>query len=131
MRLGRSENSNVLQICIVIGQKWRPKLDQINQFLKSEGIDSGRIYLQKYGHTLRVFKISAVRKILENMLPFSFLKREQISAGLDYLNGRITGDELIAIFNHEYELGKRRTRPPAVAASLTRLELRTPKSTRI
>ncbi|HEV2139415.1 MAG TPA: hypothetical protein VGR53_11305 [Nitrososphaerales archaeon] len=124
IRLGRATNSRVLQICIVIGQKWKPKLEQLDSFLRSVGIDSAKIYLQKYGHTLRVFKISAVKAILANMLPYSFLKREQIRAALDYLEGKITGDRLVSIFNHEYELGKRRTGAPAISAPLTKSEVR-------
>jgi len=118
VRLGRAEGSKVLQICIVVGQKWRPKLEQIDHFFRAMGIDSGRIYAQKYGYTLRVFRISAVQKILAGMLVYSFLKKEQIRAALDYLAGRITGDGLIAIFNHEYDLGKRRRRPPSASVPL-------------
>jgi len=54
----------------------------VQGFLRVNGIDSAKIYLQKYGYTLRVFKISAVKEILANMLPYSFLKREQINAGV-------------------------------------------------
>ena len=126
-RLGRYRNSNVLQIVIVIGQKWKPKLDQINHFLKTNGIDSARIYPQKYGFTLRVFRISAVKRILSGMLPCALLKKNQISTALSYLEGRITGDQLIAVFNHEYHLGKRRKQLPPMSAPLTRAELRTPR----
>ncbi len=127
IRLGRAKESNVLQISVVIGQKWRPKLEQINSFFREMGIDSGRIYLQKYGYTLRVFRISAVKTILANMLPYSFLKREQIRAAMDYLDGKITGDQVIEVFNHEYDSGKRRTRPPAVSVPFTKLQLRIPR----
>lgn len=101
-----------------------PKLDQIDLFVRSARISSAKIYRQKYGFTLRVFKISAVKEILANILPTSFLKREQASTALDYLNGNITGDELIVLFNTEYELGKRRSRPPAVSVPYTKLEAR-------
>jgi hypothetical protein len=124
VRLGRSKGSRVLQICVVIGQKWKPKLVQVEQFLESVGIDSAKIHLQKYGYTLRVFRIESVKQILANMLPYSYLKREQIRAALDYLNGKMTGDRLIAIFNREFALGKRRTRPPPISAPLTKLNLR-------
>ena len=120
VRLGRASGSRVLQICIVIGQKWKPKLEQLNGFLKARGIDAGRIYPQKYGHTLRIFRISAVKQILAGMLPYSFLKREQIHAALGYLNGELTGDQLIAAFNREFELGKRRGRPPDVSVPLAK-----------
>ena len=71
---------------------------------------------------MRVFRISSVKETLANILPYSFLKREQIRAALDYLDGRITGNQLLAIYNQEYELGKRRSRAPAVSAPLTKLE---------
>ena len=119
-------HSGVLQVTIVIGQKWRPKLEQLNEFLRMNGIGSGKIYLQKYGYTLRVFRISAVKTILSHMLPYAFLKREQIDAALRYLDGGITGNEVLAIFNREFEQGKRRTRPPNVsvpaAKSMKKLE---------
>ena len=130
VRLGRAKN-RVLQICIVVGQKWKPKLDQIDNFLRGVKIDSGRIYAQKYGYTLRVFKISAVKVVLGDIIPYSYLKREQASAALAYLDGEITGDESTAIYPREYELGKRRSMPPAVSAPLTNLELRTPSPARL
>ncbi len=99
-------------------------MDQLDWFLRNVGIDSARIYLQKYGYTLRVFKITAVKEILANMLPYSFLKREQIRAALDYLDGKITGDRLVAIFNHEFELGKRRSKAPSVSVPFTKLDVR-------
>ena len=70
--------------------------------------------------TLRVFKISAVREILTRILPHSFLKKEQIRAALNYLNGKITGDELVTIFDQEFELGKRRIRAPNISVPLSR-----------
>ena len=130
VRPGRSPNPNVLQICIVTGQKREAKLEQVNSFFTSVGIDSGRICPQKCGYTPRVFKIAAVRKILNNVLPFPFLKREQMAAALVYLEGRIAGDKLVQLFAREYELGKRCTKPPQVSAPLIRLELRTVKNPR-
>jgi hypothetical protein len=131
VRLGRAINSKVLQICVVIGQKWRPKLDQIDRFLREAGIDSAKIYPQKYGYTLRVFRIAAVKEILANILPYAFLKREQIRAALDYLNGKISGDRLVAIYNREYQLGKRRSKAPSVSVPFKKLGVRSKRRNQV
>jgi len=128
VRLGRTRGSRVLQICIVIGQKWKPKLEQLNRFLRTKGIDPGKVYPQKYGYTLRVFKISAVKMILANMLPHSFLKREQIRAALNYLDGKTNGNRLLSMFDREFEREKRRGRPPKVSIPLPKRNTKGRKS---
>lgn len=120
IRPRRTKKSDLLEVCVVIGQKWKPKLEQLDNFLRSKGIDSAKICEQKYGYTLWIFKMSAVVQVLTSMRSFAFLMKEQIRAAWKYLRSQITGDKAIAVFNREYELGKRRSRPPAVSAPLSR-----------
>lgn len=117
----RRTRNYVLAILIVIGQKWEPKLKQLERFLASQGIAS-RLYSERAGHSLRIFQASSVRELLERIEPFSFLKRPQIMSARQYLSNKITGDEFLRTLSKEYANGKRRRAPPRVDVPYRREE---------
>jgi len=104
----------------VIGQKWKPKLEQLMDFLVSKGVRGVRIYEEQFGSTLRIFDTASIRSVRQPMLPYAFLKKQQIAASLDYFENRIAGDELMRVSMREYKLGKRRTKPPHATLPYTR-----------
>ena len=53
-------------------------------------------------------------EMLRNMLPYLCKKAIEAKAALDYYEGRITGNELMAIFKQEVEAGRRERRPRKV-----------------
>lgn len=107
----RRTRTYVVSFTIVIGQKWKPKLEQLETFLLSQQIEGAKIFNERFGYSLRIFNIHSISKMLKHMLPYAFMKKVQISTTLDYFDDKITGDELLRLFEKEYELGKRRTKP--------------------
>jgi len=111
----RKTRNYVLALSIVIGQKWEPKLKQLNDFLAFEGITS-RIYTEREGHSLRIFEINSVRALLQGIEPYSFLKQVQVTSALSYLADEITANELLTILSLEHARGKRRRAPPPLTS---------------
>ena len=59
-------------------------------------------------------RFESVSLALERMLPFLFKKSNEARYALDYYEGRIRGNDLIALFKEEVEAGRRERRPHKV-----------------
>lgn len=100
---------NVLIITLTFSQKHRPLLETIARFLKENGIGCIVYKSSETVHEIRVRRIADVRRLLRMMK--LILKREQAVAALAYFDGKITGNEVLQIFDSEHRLGKRRSTP--------------------
>ncbi|MDE1853190.1 MAG: LAGLIDADG family homing endonuclease [Thaumarchaeota archaeon] len=101
--------SGVLIIFLTISQKYRPLLEEIAQFLKLNGIDCKISRNSPTVHEIRVRRIESICKLLTRMS--LSLKREQALATVAYYDGRITGNQLLEVFDLEFKAGKRRSTP--------------------
>lgn len=61
-----------------------------------------------------ISEYESVKRMLAKMLPFLYKKANEAKAALDYYEGRITGNDLVAIFVQEVEAGRRERRPRRV-----------------
>lgn len=105
----KKSGANVLGIGARMGQKSRQVLDQIGLFLSEEGIHSS-VYKPLRGIcSLEVIRFDDVQKFLAKIDPV--VKREQVQAALAYLEGRISGDELISQYDFEFRSGRRKKSP--------------------
>lgn len=112
----------VLVIFLTISQKYRPLLEAIAQFLKLNGIACKISRNSRSVHEIRVRRIESICKLLTRMS--LSLKREQALATVAYYDSKITGNQLLEIFDLEHKAGKRRSTPlkPGVGYPLTRFE---------
>jgi len=101
--------SNVLVLTVGITQKSKEVPLKIAAFLRTQGIGS-RFTLNKLGiHNLRIGRVKDIISFLSHLT--LEVKARQVDASLDYLRGRITGNELLSIFKEEYLAGRRRQLP--------------------
>ena len=94
-------------------------IDQINnvrEFLNGHGVRTGNILRMSKGtaYMIAVSRFAAVREALRQMLPHLYKKANEVQAALDYYEGKITGNALMAIFQNEVEAGRRERRPRKV-----------------
>ncbi len=107
----RGANPCVVRVSVSISQLWRPKLEQTLSFLASEGVSGSIVHDRGSISILEVRTATSLKSLLRAMEPFANLKKKQIEAALDYLEDRITGEQLFQIMEAEFRDGKRRTAP--------------------
>ena len=56
--------------------------------------------------------------MLRKMLPFLYKKANEARTALEYYDGRITGNELMAVFRQEVDAGRRERRPRKVVVDV-------------
>lgn len=90
---------------------YKPQIDNVDHFLQSEVMTTPNIFLSNRPKSkvwnLRLTERGGLLRALNPMLPWLFKKRSQVQAGIDYLEDRVTGDQLIARFNEAINLGMR------------------------
>jgi len=89
---------------------WPPQLAQVKRFLESQGISVGIVRATGTGgYKIQVAGILSLRKCAQAMLSGNniFKKRRELELLLDYYDGKITGDQVIAAFNEEVRNGIR------------------------
>ena len=94
-------------------------IDQINnvrQFLNGHGVRTGNILRMSKGNAwmIAVSRFAATKEALQQMLPYLYKKANEAEAALDYHEGKITGNALMAVFHKEVEAGRRERRPRKV-----------------
>ena len=107
----RSANHCVVRVSVSISQRWKPKLEQTLSFLVSEGVSGSIVRDRGNISILEVRTAESLKSLLGAMKPFAYLKKKQIEAALDYLEDKITGDQLFQSMEAEFHAGKRRTAP--------------------
>ncbi len=103
------KGTRVLVLCVDMAQKNREVLELIAAFVHQWGINS-RLVLSSTGiFHLRIWRIKDIISFLSHLT--LVVKARQVQASLDYLEGRITGNNLLSIFNEDFLMGRRRRVP--------------------
>ena len=101
--------ANALSLKVTICQKSIEVLNAIGIFLHPAGIDS-TIYTYKNGlNVLEIRRIHGLVLFFHSVT--SIVKARQVIAALDYLEGRVSGNTLLQIYDAEYESHKRKNSP--------------------
>ena len=88
----------------------------VRDFLRKRGVRTSNI-LKHYklsANLVAVSEYQSVVRMLREMIPFLYKKAREARAALDYYEGRITGNELMTVFQQEVEAGRRERRPRKV-----------------
>jgi hypothetical protein len=103
----------VIEVKIGFKDDWDRQLLAVRGFLDRNDVTSGDLTMNFHRQSISAwqFRITNVARVLEmsrRMLPYVFKKRTELKGGvLDYLEDRITGDELIALVNNEVAIGSK------------------------
>jgi hypothetical protein len=103
----------VLRIRLRFVDTWQPQIDSIWRFMKDRGISTSNVGRDDKGAWQAAYRldITAVRSVLaaaKAMFPHVVKKQEDLRIAIQYLEGRITGNEAVAFFNAEVRLGRRK-----------------------
>ncbi len=98
-----------LSLSLVFVDQSIDQIRTVRNFLQQRGIRTSNILKRSDGnvYTLAVSEFSSVKKTLKQMLPYLSKKANEVRAALDYYEGKITGNELNAVFQVEVEAGRR------------------------
>ena len=102
----------VLKFKLRFSDTWKPQVLTIKWFLNREGISTSALWLEKRDCRLDAYRIevSSIADVLaaaKAMLPFCVKKAEDLQILVDYLEGRLNGNQAIERFNEEVRTGRR------------------------
>ena len=103
----------VLRLRIRFVDTWKPQVEAIMAFLVNRGIATGRIgqdnkTSKSPAYRLEINQVASVLRTSKELFDCCVKKREDLRIVIDYLEGRITGNEAVAAFNEEVAVGRRR-----------------------
>ena len=102
----------VLKFKLRFSDTWKAQIRTIKSFLNREGIPTSTLWHEtSEGHLdayrIEVSAIAGVLTAAKAMLPFSVKKAEDLRILIDYLEGRLNGNQAIERFNEEVRTGRR------------------------
>lgn len=102
----------VLRFRLRFSDTWRPQIETIQSFFEAQGIATTSISHEKNegkrdAYRIDVGAIASVLAAAKAMLPHCSKKAEDLRIAIDYLEGRITGNQAVARFNEEVWIGRR------------------------
>jgi len=100
----------------------KKQIFMIESFLRGRGIATGRPYLNGGAWRLSIGSIPDIKIVLRRMLPHLCKKSVEVAAALDYLNGKMTGNEFQRILKSEVREGNRERIGKQVDLPWTRTE---------
>src|SRR2546428_3588801 len=105
-----------LGLSLIFVDQSKDQINNIREFLNGRGVRTGNVLRASKGtaYMIAVSRFAAVRETLRQMLPHLYKKANEVQAALDYYEGKITGNALMAIFQNEVEAGRRERRPRKV-----------------
>jgi LAGLIDADG DNA endonuclease family protein len=106
----------VLRFAVTWSDTYLPQLEHIAEFLRSQNIVPSRIRLGKstIGRSawhLSVWKFGGQLQVCKSILPYLDKKRVQVKTVIDYLEDRLSGEDVMRIFREEHQNGKWAGRP--------------------
>jgi hypothetical protein len=106
-----------LSISLVFVDQSVDQIGSVKNFLNGHGVKTSNTLKRSdaEAYELAVSQFKCVKRALKRMIPFLCKKEAEAKAALDYYEGRITGNQLVVIFNGEVETGRRERRPRKVA----------------
>ena len=98
-----------LTISLVFVDQSVDQIESVKDFLNRHGVKTSNVLKRSDSNAceLAVSQFKCVKKALRHMIPFLCKKENEARAALDYYEGRITGNQLIAVFKTEVEAGRR------------------------
>lgn len=102
----------VLRFKLRFSDTWRPQIEAVLAFFTGNEIATTSVSHEEHegkkdAFRLDVGAIESVLKAAKAMLPYCAKKAEDLRIAIDYLEGRITGNQAIERFNHEVRIGRR------------------------
>jgi len=103
----------ILRIKLRFVDTWKPQVDSIWEFLRRHKINTGHVGRDDKGpwqaaYRLDVTEVESVLRAAKAMLPHVVKKKEDLRIAIDYIEGRITGNEALNLFNNEVRMGRRK-----------------------
>ncbi len=106
-----SPKKDVIRIKLEFADNWRPQVEQIDTFLRSQGIKPAKIFLSVgNAYSLYLSSNASILATCKGMLSRSdclYKKRKELIRAVDYLEDRITGTQFIESLNESVRLGNR------------------------
>ena len=102
----------VLRFRLRFSDTWEPQVTTIRSFMSERNIKTTGIQHETKPGRLDAFRIDinaidGVPRASKAMLPFCLKKAEDLKILVDYLEGRITGNQAIERYNEEVRIGRR------------------------
>jgi len=104
----------VLRFKLRFVDTWRPQIQSIAIFLARSKIrcgsvgKDGKIGLWQAAYRLDIVEVRSVIRAARAMLPYTVKKHLDLQVVIDYLEGKITGNQALKLFNEEARSGRRR-----------------------
>src|SRR2546422_11111039 len=97
-----------IDLNISFTQKDRAILDEMSLFLETKGVSRARVYTENKGSISRLIVSSNadIQRVLEGMIPFLRVKRNQAAVTARYLRDGIRGNEYARTLNMEILAGR-------------------------
>lgn len=107
-----SDTSNMpykLGLSLVFVDQSYDQIRMLQDFLKKRGIPTSNMLRTSKGTAwiIAIGSFNGVRECLRRMIPHLFKKAIEAQSALDYYEGKITGNDLFAVFQQEVEAGRR------------------------
>jgi len=97
----------VLHPKLLFCDNFRPHLEMLTQFLVSRDIRTHTISPTRGAWKFGVGEAESVRRMASMMWPYCSKKSGEVKAVLDYLDNKITGSQLVEVFNESVRMGNR------------------------
>jgi hypothetical protein len=112
----------VLHPKLLFSDNFRPHLEMLVQFLVSRNIATHTLSSTTGAWKFGVGQAKSVRRMASMMWSHCSKKREEVKAILDYLDNKITGSQLVEVFNESVRIGNRTGKIRTVIMPYTRAE---------
>ena len=102
----------VLKFKLRFSDTWKAQVLTIKSFLNREGISTSALWHEisegrRDAYRIEVSALAGVLKAAKAMLPFCVKKAEDLQILVDYLEGKLNGNQAIERFNEEVRTGRR------------------------
>jgi len=115
-----------LSLSLVFVDQSADQIANVREFLNKQGVRTSRILKRSdsNAYELAVSEFRSVKRTLRRMIPYLCKKEIEARAALAYCMDKITGNQLLAVFQAEVDAGRRERHPRQVAIDVpyTRLE---------
>jgi len=115
-----------LSLSLVFVDQSADQIANVREFLNNQGVRTSRVLKRSDGNAyeLAVSEFCSVKRMLRRIIPYLCKKEIEARAALAYCMGKITGNQLLGVFQAEVDAGRRERHPRQVALDVpyTRLE---------
>ena len=104
----------VLKFKIRFVDTWRPQIESISSYLIRKGISCGDVGegdqrgSWQAAYRLDVTETQSVLRVAKAIIKHTVKKQSDLRAIIDYIEGKTTGNQALAVFNEAVESGRRR-----------------------